>query len=100
MILEKSGKEITTLGADCAVIEEIFLARNRIQHAGDIGTNWVYQDETYAKKYPKGEFVHPAWGEAVGLPAPLDITAEKIGKAIAEVRKLCAALEGRALGTQ
>ncbi|HYL83355.1 MAG TPA: hypothetical protein VE263_03900 [Candidatus Angelobacter sp.] len=100
LILEKTEVDIAKLGADCALIEEIFLARNRIQHVGDIGTKWVYQDKEYARKYPKAEFANRSWIEAMGdetdpeiIAAPLEITGEKIGKAIAEVKKLCAAIE-------
>ena len=41
LILQKTGLDIAKLGADCALIEEIFLARNLIQHGGDIGTKLV-----------------------------------------------------------
>jgi hypothetical protein len=97
---DKTGVDITKLGADCALIEEIFLARNLIQHGGDIGTNWVYQDEEYAKKYPEAEFANRSWIEAMGdeiaseiFTGPLEIIGKKIDKAIAEVKKLCAAIE-------
>ena len=100
LFLEKTGLDITKLGADCALIEEIFLARNLIQHGGDIGTNWVYQDKEYAKKYPKAEFANRSWIESMGdeiapeiFVGPLEVTGEKINKAIAEVKKLCAAIE-------
>ena len=100
LILEKTGVDITKLGADCALIEEIFLARNLIQHGGDIGTNWVYQDKEYATRYPKAEFANRSWIEAMRdetdpeiIAAPLEISREKINKAIAEVKKLCAAIE-------
>jgi hypothetical protein len=99
LILEKTGVDITMLGADYDLVEEIFLARNRIQHGGDIGTNSVYQDKDYAKKYPRAEFANRSWIEAMGhetdreIIAPLEITGEKIGRAITEVKKLCAAIE-------
>jgi hypothetical protein len=100
LILERTGVDITKLGADCALIEGIFLARNLIQHGGDLGTNWVYQDKEYAGKYPKAEFANRSWIEAMGdeahagiMVAPLEITRDKIDKAIAEVKKLCAAIE-------
>jgi hypothetical protein len=99
LFLEKTGVDVTKLGADCGLIEEVFLARNLIQHGGDIGTNWIYQDEEYAKKYPKAEFANRSWVEMMGdgtdpiiVAAPLEITVEKITKAIAEVRKFCAAI--------
>jgi len=100
LILEKTGTDIAKLGADCALIEEIFVARNLIQHGGDIGTRWVYQDKEYARKYPKAEFANRSWIEEMGdetdsriIAAPLEITGEKIGKAIAEVKKLCTAIQ-------
>ena len=100
LILEKTEVDITKLGADCVLIEEIFLARNLIQHGGDIGTNSIYQDKEYAKRYPKAQFANRSWIEAMVdetdpeiVAAPLEITGDKIAKAIAEVKKLCAAIE-------
>jgi hypothetical protein len=100
LILERTGVDITKLGADCALIEEMFLARNLIQHGGNIGTNSVYQDKEYARKYPKAEFANRFRIEVMGdetnpemITVPLEVTNEKIDKAIAEVKKLCAAIE-------
>ncbi len=99
LTFEKTGLDIGSLGADMSLIEEMFLARNRIQHIGDIGTNWVYQDEEYARKFPKAEFAERSWiedqvvVEGPPLTAPLQVTHEKIERAITEVRKLCEAIE-------
>ena len=104
MILNKTGLDITKVNCDCSLIEEMFLARNLIQHANDIGTNWIYLDKQYAMKFPKAEFANRSWiglgedeGASVIMPAPIEITGGKIYKAIAEVGKLCGAIEAEFL---
>jgi hypothetical protein len=83
LILEEAGVDITKLGADCVLVEEVFLVRNLIQHGGDIGTNWIYQDKEYAKRYPKAQFANRSWIEAMVdetdpeiVAAPLEITGD------------------------
>lgn len=104
LILDKTGLDITKLDCDCLLIEEMFLARNLIQHANDIGTNWIYLDKEYAEKFPKAEFANQSWiglgedeGASVTMASPIEITGDKIEKAIAEVGKLCGAIEAEFL---
>jgi hypothetical protein len=98
-VLELLGFDIADLGSDFSLIEEIVLARNRVQHAGDIGTNWVYQDEEYAKRYPRAAFAMAGWVEIMEpeegdvIRAPLAVTAEKVEMTMGQVRKFCALLE-------
>jgi hypothetical protein len=101
LIKEALDIDIRSLARDPAVIEELILARNLTQHPGDIGTNWVYQDPEYAKRYPQGEFVNrfyaailqDGWDGPDPVPAPLEVSQEKVSMAIKVVRDFCASME-------
>lgn len=93
--------EMDDLGADMGLLHEMILARNCIQHPADIGTNWVHQNAEYARKYPQAHFADQFYAallqdeEGIAPPAPLEITPEKIEKAIIEVERLGELLNNR-----
>lgn len=95
------GIDIRSLAKEPSLIEEIILARNLTQHPGDIGTNWVYQDPEYAKRYPKGEFVSGFYASVLQdaqedpdpVSSPLEVSQEKVDIAIRAVRDFCSAME-------
>jgi hypothetical protein len=83
--------DMDDLGADMGLLHEMILARNCILHPADIGTNWVHQNAEYARKYPQANFADQSYAaflqdeEGIAPPAPLEITREKIEKAMDEV---------------
>lgn len=95
------GIEIRDHMKDFNLFEELILARNRAQHAVDIGTTTIYQDVDYARRYPRGHFIDNFYAGVVReghtsdepAPIPLEVNAESVSKAIAAVREFCASIE-------
>lgn len=85
------------------LLEEIVLARNKVQHPETITRLSVQHWEHDAKKYPRSFFADeeemkmiaadPLIDEWLG-PWKLDITKERLGQAIEEVEKFCEWLDG------
>lgn len=101
LIKNALGIDILDLAREPSVIEELILARNLTQHPSDIGTNWVYQDPAYAKRYPQGEFINRSYKALLQdgrdgpdpEPAPLEVSQEQVSVAINAVRDFCASME-------
>lgn len=86
---------------DLGCLEEIVLARNRIEHPERITSFAISQSKQDAKKYPRSFFAHEWESTLVGgaedrahpRPCRLSITGEKLVAALDEVDRFCGWLE-------
>lgn len=102
-VLENMEVDLADSGVDMSILEQIALARNRVQHPDHITSLNVSHSKADLQKYPKPYFVSQeqfyktdededgdiSWWMA----PPVSATREKIFEAVGEVEKFCDWLE-------
>jgi hypothetical protein len=103
---ERLGTEWTECPADFAVLEQVFLARNRDQHPDTITRQSVSHRSSDLKRFSEPFFMSdidrkiladPVLGESTIFPFDVKVTHDKLFVAIREVELLCEWLEPRLL---
>ncbi len=102
------GADLADAGCDLGIIEQIFLARNSVQHPKSIGLLALRPSAKQKAKYSRPFFVHPL--EEVLVAGHLEngnephrdlswmqVSREKLMVAISEVEKLCAWIDKKFL---
>ena len=94
---------LSQCGANLYVVEQITLARNRVQHPEELAQLGVYHSENDLKKFPKPFFAHETELKMASRDGDDSVTwwlkpsvkssKEKIFEAINQVELLCAWLE-------
>lgn len=100
-IFSEIGLDVSKCPANLEIIEQIPLARNRIQHPEEITAIYVSPSDSDLKKYPTPYFVHDEELKLTSdqeqqswlFPPKIAPTKEKIIEAIDNVEKLCTWLE-------
>lgn len=89
----KSGVDWTASGADLLLIEEMTMARNRIQHGSrrDSHSPVKQQDEDYRKRFPKALFQNDFEARFFRSFGPklrsIELTNDKLTKAMEEITR-------------
>ncbi len=89
-----AGVDWNDSGADLSVIEELTLARNRIQHGSrhDSHSLIKQQDEDYSNRFPKALFQNDFEAQIFRSIGPrlrsLELTKDKLNRAIEEIMRL------------
>lgn len=79
---------------DLALLEELALTRNRVEHPEDIWTFRVTQSEKDAAKYPHSYFADdPPMRLGTSGPARVHVTRKKLSDAVEEVEAFCTWLD-------
>ena len=85
---EKFDVDLSDSGADLAVIEQIVLARNDLQHEGSLMYTFTAPTKHHMSKYPDSSFV-----KGRGFFSTISVTREALLNAIDTVSLLCSWLE-------
>src|SRR5260221_1364271 len=90
--------------ADLALLEQLILARNSAQHSTDITSVRARQTESETTRFPNGFFADTfdlRWNESMTpgsrflLPPHLDISGDKLARALDEVDAFCSWLDAQ-----
>lgn len=101
---EKLGIDWEQCNADYSLLEQLILARNSAQHSSEIASLRARQTEIDARRYPSGFFADQfdvLWNDSIGAnsrfvqPPRLDMSGERIARALDEVDALCSWLDGQ-----
>jgi hypothetical protein len=89
--------------SDLALLEQIVLARNTVQHPSDITTMRAAQSDKDLTRYPHAFFAdaaelamfNPSRVGRYSFPVRLDVTHEKLMRAVDEVEEFCCWLDAQ-----
>jgi hypothetical protein len=65
-----------------------------LNKVNDIFSNYIYQTEKHATKYPDTAFRDPQWPVSMFMPVRLIVEQKKLEAAIESIEQLCEYLEG------